>query len=80
MITLVAKPTEERVNVFCKDSCTVATESRSEKSFYQVLCGLASLSCELENTQHCDHQKEHWCWSTVIPALQESKGSLKPGP
>lgn len=80
MITPFAKPTEEQVSLFCKDSCTVATESRSQKSLYQVLDGLAGFSCELEKTLHCDCQKEHWCWSTVISALQDSKCSLKPGP
>lgn len=50
MITSFAKPTEEQVSLLCKDSCTVPTESRSEKSLYQVLDGLAGFSCELEKT------------------------------
>lgn len=59
MITPFAKPTEEQVSLFCKDSCTVATESRSEKSLHQVLDGLASFGWELEKTLRCDCQKEH---------------------
>lgn len=78
MMPPFAKPTEEQVSLFCKDSCTAPTESRSEKSLYQVLDCLAGFVCELENTlpegalvlEHCHlsspgQQVEFKTWACV---------------